>query len=65
MDLLRKRDPLPPVYGRYLCREWNRRHHGAETLEELEIIYMLEWTQPPAEYSPVQKQSVNKSSCRA
>ena len=65
MDLLRKRDPLPPAYARYLCREWNRRHHGAETLEELEIIYVLEWTQPPADYSPVQKQSVYKAECRA
>jgi hypothetical protein len=63
MELMRKRDYLQPVYARYLCREWNRRHQGGETLDELEIIYVLEWTQPVTEYSPIEKQSVYKFKC--
>jgi len=63
MELLRKREYLQPVYGRYLCRLWNQSHRSGETLEELEIIYVLEWTQPAAEYSPIEKQSVYKFKC--
>jgi hypothetical protein len=33
-------------YAEYLCRAWNVRHNGSEILEELDIIYMLEWTLP-------------------
>jgi hypothetical protein len=56
---------LTPVCARYLCGAWHRRRNGGETLDELGIIYMLEWTQPPAEYSPVAKQSVGKFTCGA
>src|SRR5258706_1539815 len=63
MELLRNAEYLQPVYGRYLCREWNRRHQGADSLEGLEIIYVLEWTQPITEYSPIEKQSVYKFEC--
>ena len=63
MELLRKRPPLQPLYSRYMCREWNRRHSGDETLEELEIIFILEWTQPRSDYSPIEKQSVGKFKC--
>lgn len=65
MDLMRKRAPLQPIYASYLCREWNKRHTGGETLEELEVIYVLEWTQPSSEYSPIAKQSVIKFTCPA
>jgi len=63
MELLRKREPLQPLYASYLCREWNRSHSGGEALGELEIIYVLEWTRPSAEYSPIERQSVFKAHC--
>ncbi len=63
MELLRKREVLQPPYARYLCREWNRRHAGAATLEELEVLYVLEWTRPSPEYSPIERQSVFKAKC--
>ena len=63
MELLRKRPPLQVIYARYMCREWNRRHGGDDTLEELEIIFLLEWTQPRSEYSPIEKQSIGKFKC--
>jgi hypothetical protein len=65
MDLMRKRAPLQPIYARYLCREWNRRHTGGQMLDELEVIYVLEWTQPSSDYSPIAKQSVIKFTCPA
>lgn len=65
MELMRKREPLQPIYARYLCRTWNQRHSGSDALEELEIIYVLEWTQPSSEYSPIVRQSVNKFNCAA
>ena len=60
---LRKRPFLQPAYARQLCRDWNRRHRQGETLDELEIIYVLEVTQPAQEYSPVEKQSKYKFKC--
>ena len=63
IELMRKRAPLQPVYARYLCRQWNQHHSGGETLEELEIIYVLEWTEPSSEYSPIERQSVYQSRC--
>jgi predicted DCC family thiol-disulfide oxidoreductase YuxK len=60
---LRNRPFLQPVYAQYLCRAWNQRHKGAQHLEELEIIYVLEWTQAPPEYSPIEKQSKFKFQC--
>lgn len=63
MEQMRKRDYLQPVYAAYLCRESHRRHQSGEALAELEIIYVLEWTQPVTEYSPIEKQSVYKFKC--
>jgi len=63
IELVRKRELLQPVYARYLCGQWNQRHSGGETLEELEIIYVLEWTQPSSEYSPIERRSVFKAQC--
>jgi hypothetical protein len=31
-------------FGRYICREWNARHTGAEQLMTFQITYMLEQT---------------------
>jgi predicted DCC family thiol-disulfide oxidoreductase YuxK len=60
---LRSRPFLQPGYARQLCRDWNRRHRRDETLDELEIIYVLEVTQPAPEYSPIEKQSKYKFKC--
>ena len=60
---LRSRPFLQPGYARQLCRDWNRRHRQGETLDELEIIYVLEMTQPAPEYSPIEKQSKYKFKC--
>ncbi len=60
---LRSRPFLQPGYARHLCRDWNRRHRRGETLDELEIIYVLEVTQPAPEYSPIEKQSKYKFKC--
>jgi hypothetical protein len=62
-ELMRKRAVLQPAYASYLCREWNRSHQGSEMLDSLEIIYILEWTQPVSEYSPIERQSLNKFNC--
>lgn len=63
LENLRNRPFLQPGYARHLCREWNRRHLGDEILDELEIIYVLEFTQPAPEYSPIEKQSKFKFKC--
>jgi hypothetical protein len=60
---LRNRPFLQPGYARHLCREWNRRHRRDEILDELEIIYVLEFTPPAPEYSPIEKQSKFKFKC--
>jgi predicted DCC family thiol-disulfide oxidoreductase YuxK len=60
---LRSRPFLQPGYARQLCRDWNRRHRQGEILDELEIIYVLEKTQPAPEYSPIEKQSKYKFKC--
>ena len=63
IELMRKRAVLQPVYAGYLCREWNRSHQASEMLDSLEIIYVLEWTQPVSEYSPIERQSLNRFNC--
>jgi Vitamin K-dependent gamma-carboxylase len=49
-ELLRQRKFLPLSYADYLCRDWNRRHSSAESIQEIEIIFMVEWTRPNFEY---------------
>jgi hypothetical protein len=42
--------------GRYLCREWNRRHQKGNRLATFKLHFMQEWTNPPREKPlPVQK----------
>ena len=43
-------EDLRKYFGRYICREWNARHTGAEQLEDFQINYMLEMTLP--DYQP-------------
>ena len=42
-------------FGRYICREWNARHKGAEQLRTFQITYMLEQTLPNYRHSTPQK----------
>ena len=64
-ELLNKRDFLPASYASYLCRNWNRSHSGGETLQGLEIVFMLEWTRPNFEYVEPHKISLLKYQCDA
>jgi predicted DCC family thiol-disulfide oxidoreductase YuxK len=52
-----------PYYAQYLCRDWNSRHRGAQRLEELEIVYMLEVTLPDYEYFTPEKVLLLKHRC--
>ena len=50
-------------FGRYICREWNTRHTGAEELMTFQITYMLEETLPDYEYFTPQKVVLWEHSC--
>ena len=39
-------------YARYLCREWNAAHGGADALKTFDIVYMREDTPPPGRLEP-------------
>lgn len=39
-------------FGKYLCRDWNRSHEGAEQLETFEIVFMRENTPAPGQPMP-------------
>ncbi len=49
-------------YGRYLCRDWNSRHPQDKLLDEFEIVFMRELTQPYMSSAP-QKVSFWKHYC--
>ena len=36
-------------YGRYLCRRWNEHAPADKELERFEILFPVEWTNPPGE----------------
>jgi predicted DCC family thiol-disulfide oxidoreductase YuxK len=50
-------------YADYLCRNWNRRHAAGSKLEELELVYVLEFILPDYEYSTPTKHVVFKHRC--
>jgi hypothetical protein len=49
--------------GRYICREWNARHAGAEQLMTFQITYMLEETLPDYRRSTPQKTVLSEHTC--
>jgi Vitamin K-dependent gamma-carboxylase len=61
------RDPdkkeLRKYFGRYICREWNARHTGAEELVELQIVYMRVKTLPDYQRSAPEKAVLWQQSC--
>src|SRR5215210_6313213 len=50
-------------FGQYICRQWNARHTGAETLETFRIIYMLELTLPDYKQSDPEKVDLWNHTC--
>src|SRR5918993_525146 len=50
-------------FGRYICRQWNARHTGADTLENFRIIYMLEMTLPDYRQSKPEKVDLWNHKC--
>lgn len=51
------------LYGRYLCREWNKSHGPAEQLMTFEIFFMLKETQPDYREPTVRKESLWRHHC--
>jgi hypothetical protein len=50
-------------FGQYICREWNARHAGADTLETFRIVYMLEMTLPDYQQSKPEKVGLWDHTC--
>jgi hypothetical protein len=50
-------------FGQYICRQWNARHTGADTLETFRIIYMLELTLPDHRQSKPEKVDLWNHKC--
>jgi len=50
-------------FGQYICREWNARHTGAESLETFRIVYMLELTHPDYQQSDPEKMDLWNHEC--
>src|SRR5215218_4228909 len=48
----RDNEELRNYFGRYICREWNARHTGAEELTNLQIVYMEVKTLPDYQRTP-------------
>lgn len=64
MNLWKKKNKDHRLYfGRYLCREWNSRHKGEETLETFQIYFMLEKTLPPGQPTTIQKTKIWDHDC--
>ena len=51
------------LYAGYLCRSWNRRHYGSESLDTLTIIYMKETTLPDYRSQHAQPIDLWRGSC--
>ena len=50
-------------FGRYICREWNAHHAGAQQLETFQITYMQEMTLPDYQPSTPEKRVLWEHSC--
>lgn len=54
---------LYPLYGAYLCRDWNSKRQNDQKLENLEIYFMSERTVPPGEKQNIEKNKPLQQSC--
>ena len=53
-----------PFYAAYTCAQWNATHTGADRLQSLEALFMLELTPPPGmPQTPIRKQSLITYDC--
>jgi hypothetical protein len=50
-------------FAQYVCRQWNDRHTGGETLKTFRITYMLELTLPDYEQSKPKKVDMGNYRC--
>lgn len=54
---------LRPAYAHYLCQEWNARHSGGQTLEQVEINFVEETTVPPGQPQVTEKKHLLDQAC--
>ncbi|TSC87286.1 MAG: Vitamin K-dependent gamma-carboxylase [Parcubacteria group bacterium Gr01-1014_8] len=55
-----------PYYAQYLCNSWDQQHDIAMRADNIELIYMLEWTPAPGSPSPTPRPvSLLKQECLA
>jgi hypothetical protein len=52
------------LFGRYLCRTWNEKHPGAQSLEAFKIYFMRQAVEPWRKPYPPQKQMLWQHECR-
>jgi hypothetical protein len=52
------------LFGRYLCRMWNEKHPGAQSLEAFKIYFMRQAVEPWRKPYPAQKQMLWQHECR-
>ena len=52
-------------YARYLCHAWNTSHFYSRRIDEVELIFMLERTEPDYRLSAVERKSFLKYACDA
>jgi len=50
-------------FGQYICRQWNARHTGADTLKTFRIVYMLEMTLPDYQQPELEKVDIWNHKC--
>jgi hypothetical protein len=54
---------LYPLYGAYLCRNWNAKQQDSQKLESIDIYFMDEKTVPPGHTQTVEKTKPWNQSC--
>jgi hypothetical protein len=50
-------------FAQYVCRQWNERHTGGETLNTFRITYMLELTLPDYKQPDLEKVDMGNYRC--
>jgi hypothetical protein len=63
MNVVRYYPGYAPGYARYLCQRWNDAHGADRRLQELEIVFMLEWTLPDYRRSEPRRESLYRHTC--
>jgi hypothetical protein len=63
MGLLPWHREYAPGYARYLCRTWNQTHEGAQRLEVLDIVWVVERTLPGYRRAEPRQVSLHRHTC--